>query len=312
MIETLPTTKERVISAHQAHPDWTAKRIATHLGIAVHHVYNNARTAGLTLARAPLPGPHAPVGAGAQGVDAVAAEAVSVAPLTALDITVFATKPHEMADAQRSMIGWIDQKIALVQAEQQDAERGLQIACDHGWRHDTLVNVVRRIRKRLSFYEKVKAALEAGYYIVPPFPLDIFTIRTDRRTPDAKRTTMQWGRRHDQSPRLLPAGEGRYVNAQPTVYQRTYPAADTGKKEDTIEYFAKDFREVNFPFALAKPEVMEATAAAMALKVFDQLGVLPRSMAFADPIVCGQILKPDESKTPVTFFIAWWLDTRTL
>ena len=34
--------------------------------------------------------------------------------------------------------------------------------------------------------------------------------------------------------------------------------------------------------------------------------------AIPDPIVCGQILSWFHKKQPVTFFIAWWLDTKTL
>ena len=34
---------------------------------------------------------------------------------------------------------------------------------------------------RVEFYRKIEMALEAGYYIVPPYPLDIFfAIRTQR------------------------------------------------------------------------------------------------------------------------------------
>ena len=76
------------------------------------------------------------------------------------------------------------------------------------------------------------------------------------------------------------------------------------------EYWAKEFKDIDFPFKLAKPQIMEATAAAMALKVFDQIGCLPQFRA-PDPIICGQILKPKD-RQPVTFFIAWWLDTKTL
>lgn len=293
-----PTIKDRVIRAHEDHPEWTAKQIAEDLGVETHHVYNNLRSAGLKAATAPLP-----VGSPTNLPAAMPSS-------DALDITVFATKPHEMAAAQQAMIEWTVQKVREVQADLSDADASLQVAVASGWRIEALERIVNKAARMVTFYEKVHAALAAGYYIVPPFPIDIFTIRTDRRRPNAKRSTRRWDL-HEQSARLLPVGQGRYVDHVPTVHQRTYKAADVGKKEDMTEYFAESFRDVTFPFALAKPQIMEATAAAMALKVFDQLGVLP-SIARADPIVCGQILKPNIYKTPVTFFVAWWLDTKTL
>ena len=52
-------------------------------------------------------------------------------------------------------------------------------------------------------------------------------------------------------------------------------------------------------------------------KIFDRLGVLPR-VRRPDSVVCGEILFPNQTvhrwgqlKT-VTFFVAWWLDTKTL
>lgn len=236
---------------------------------------------------------------------------VAATPVAAMDFTVIATKPQEMADAQRSMIAWAAEKVEAVAAELKDAERSLDVAIASGWRLGPFERVVNNGARHLTFYEKIKAALEAGYYIVPPFPLDIFTIRTDRSIPRRKTSTYRWDRRL-QAARLMAQGEGRYVSDEPEIYQRTIPAADSGTEKDVKEYFAKEFRDVAFPFALAKPQIMEATAAAMALKVFDQFGCLPGQRRSADPIICGQILKPDRWRTPITFFIAWWLDTRTL
>lgn len=299
--------KDRVIRTYNNHPEWTAKEIAAHLGVERHHVYNNARAAGLTLASAPFPahreltvaGPTAPPPAAIPSHDA-------------LDITVFATKPHEMAAAQLAMIDWATSKVAEVRAELSDAQASLEIAVSSGWRIEALERIVNKAARMVTFYEKIKVALEAGYYIVPPFPIDIFTIRTDRKNPNKKLSTSRW-ERHLQAARMLPVGAGRYVSDSPTVYQRTFPAYGTGKNEgERTEYWAEQFRDVAFPFGMAKPQVMEATAAAMAMKVFDQLGVLPGTRK-PDPIICGQILKPGNYRpTPVTFFVAWWLDTKTL
>lgn len=293
------TIKDDVVRVHGEHPEWTAKVIADHLGIERYHVYNNARAEGLKLPAAPMP-----------VVPMQTLPAVVVAPSRdAVDVTVFATKPHEMAAAQQALIGWAIERIAEARAEADDAGAGLDIAIKNGWSTGAFERIANRTARMVTFYEKIKTALDAGYYIVPPFPLDIFTIRTNRRTPNKKTTTYRWDQRL-QSSQLLAVGDGRYISDEPVIYQRTLTGAGP-KGEDVKQFFAGEFRDVSFPFAMAKPQVMEATAAAMALKVFDQLGALPNSRG-ADPIICGQILKPNEWHTPVTFFIAWWLDTRTL
>lgn len=53
-------------------------------------------------------------------------------------------------------------------------------------------------------------------------------------------------------------------------------------------------------------------ARAMALNVFDQLGVVRNSVRSGDPIVVGQILDPRGGGRMATFFVAWWLDTADL
>lgn len=85
---------------------------------------------------------------------------------------------------------------------------------------------------------------------------------------------------------------------------RTYPA---------------EWREVDFPITMAKPEIMQATTRAMALKIFDQFGILPAEAnrtgprPKGDPLVVAQIIDPrPTSDRRVTFMIAWHLDTRVL
>lgn len=306
------TMRDRVVAVHTEHPDWTAKQIAAELGVERHHVYNNARAAGITLASAPAMPIRLQLPA---RVEQAQQEEEPAAPAAhsrdAVDITVFATKPHEMAAAQADMVEWSRARVAEAKADMADAQEGLRIAVENAWQTQVLERVVNRAAKMVQFYEKIHLALAAGYYIVPPFPIDIFTIRTDRRRPKEKRSASHW-ERHAQEARILPAGDGRYVSRDPSIHQTTTPAI--GDAKAYTEYFAKEFRDVAFPFALAKPQIMEATAAAMALKVFDQLGMLP-AVAKSDPIICGQILKPAQQRyriTAVTFFVAWWLDTRTL
>lgn len=231
-----------------------------------------------------------------------------------MDFTVMATSPAEMEGAQRSLILWCARKIQATKEELAEAKEQLEIARQNKWNTSAWSRQALKHERRGEFYRKIKSALEAGYYIVPPFPLDIFAIRTDRVNPERKDS--EYRDNHNQKALSLPEGQGRYVDPKPIRqgYIDKRKKAD-GTIRDVTMYYAREFASVDFPFKLAKPEVLGATAKAMALKIFDRLGVLPAFRA-ADPIVCGQILYPDqprygEPKT-VTFFVAWWLDTKTL
>jgi hypothetical protein len=235
-----------------------------------------------------------------------------------MDFTVVSSNPAQMEAAQRSLILWCARKIEHVKQALVDVQEQHEIAVNAGWKADAWERQIRRAERRIDFYRKIKTALEAGYYIVPPFPIEIFAIRTNRKTPDPKRGSREWGNEQAQEPRILPAGEGDYVARDPEVFYRDLPGPPdkaSGNPTTIKEYFAKHFLPVDFPFKLAKPAVLSETARAMALKVFDQMGVLPGTARTADPIVCGQILYPERAGLPrkaVTFFVAWWLDTRTL
>ena len=234
-----------------------------------------------------------------------------------MDFTVIANSPKDMEAGQRSLILWAARKIQMVKNELTDAQAQLKEAVDHKWKTTGWRSQVLKLEKRAEFYRKIKAALEAGYYIVPPFPVDVFAIRTKATSP--KRMDSTSSHNHDQLPQVLPAGEGRYVD--PTPHKRSYTDTVRNKDGTTREltyYYATEFQDVDFPFKLARAEIREATDKALHSKIFDALGVLPRMRA-PDPIVCGQIYYPGqklyrnyEYNKAVNFFVAWWLDTRTL
>lgn len=229
-----------------------------------------------------------------------------------MDFTVIARDPNEMAKAQISLIGWAEKKIAAEVAAMDEVSEQLDIAVTHKWRTAGWKRQLLLRRGKIEFYRKIKAALEAGYYIVPAFPLEIFAIRTKRQSPDRK--TDSWAHSNrEQTPRLMPAGEGRYVSSVPEVIGHNERKDDQGKIVQKSIWWADAFQDVDFPFKLAKPEILTTTAQAMALRLFDQLGVLPDSRRTADPIVCGQIIDPSSrQRRAVTFIVAWWLDTSTL
>jgi hypothetical protein len=233
------------------------------------------------------------------------------------DFTVIATTPAAMIEAQKSLIAWADRKIEAVRSESQEAREQLEISVQRKWKTDAWRRQVAKYDRKIEFYQKIKAALDAGYYIVPPFPIDVFAIRTNKAIPKAKDSTHP--NNHDQEAQILPVGEGRYVD--PTPVRDSYTdqvTGNDGKPRTVTHYHATEFNDVEFPFKLARSEIRDATNAAMALGIFDRMGVLPRTRS-PDPLVCGEILVPDQPHyysqdmaKKVTFFVAWWLDTKTL
>jgi hypothetical protein len=229
-----------------------------------------------------------------------------------MDFTVFANNPADMVGAQRSMILWCARKIQAEKTEMAEAQANLDAAKAHKWSPTAWAKQVKLRADKIEFYKKVKAALEAGYYIVPPFPVDTFAIRVkDGASPKGNWTESGW-HRFEQAAKMLPAGEGQYVSPRPTREVQQFPKKKTNGSVVQIDHYRPmDFTAADFPFKLAKAEIMEATRAAMALKVFDRMGALPAARA-PDPIICGEILLPHRKGQAVTFFVSWWLDTKTL
>jgi len=231
---------------------------------------------------------------------------------TSDDFTVFATNPADMVGAQRSMILWCARKIQAVKSELAEAQTNLDAAKANKWSPAAWAKQVKLHLDKIEFYKKIKTALEAGYYIVPPFPVDTFAIRVkDTASPKGNWTDTGW-HRFEQSAKMLAAGEGHYVSPIPSREMTTFPKKKTDGTEVQIRHWRPaEFVDADFPFKLAKAEIMEATRAAMALKVFDRMGALPAARA-PDPIICGEILLPHRKGQAVTFFVSWWLDTKTL
>lgn len=227
------------------------------------------------------------------------------------DVTFMAKSPAEMEKSQRDLILWCQRKIVAEIGLLRDAEGNLQEAKNAKWKSSGWARRVRIATLRVAFYKKVKAALELGYYIVPPFPIDVFAIRTARSAPDHKASDYEWKDRR-QSAQALPQGDGRYVSDVPVVLHEQWLENDKeGKPKIAHWYHAEEFQAVDFPIKFAKGPIIEQTRKAMEAMIFDDIGVMP-SRPRKDPIVCGRIIHPDKHHEPVTFFVAWWLDTRDL
>lgn len=218
---------------------------------------------------------------------------------------IIALNPREMAEAQGTTIEWADQRITEATQELTEAQQVSDALSGASLRRSQAYNLISKARSRLRFYEKVKAALQAGYYIVPPFNIQLFAIRRDD-APPAERSERSWV--VERSAQSLPVGEGQYVNPQLRrlhIDNRKEKQADGSTREVAIYENEDEWRDVALPVRALKPKVIEEVGRALELRIFDALGIAPAYRA-ADPIVLGEINRPNGGH--LSFFVAWWLD----
>jgi hypothetical protein len=217
------------------------------------------------------------------------------------------------------MVGWAKAKVQEIYLEVAELQVEYDYAKKNKWRTSGLKNALNRTKKRHEFYEKVKLALEAGYALVPNFPVDVFAIRTCQESPfrpanPPTRSDSVRECRTDSSP----PGEGEYKDTTPAVVSYLETVKDNqGKEKEVQKWYPTDFLNVEFPVQLAKVEVMEAASRAMALKIFDEIGALPARPGRipgtmrrrGDPIVVGRIVQRNGYQEKVlSFMIAWFMN----
>lgn len=224
------------------------------------------------------------------------------------NIQLTALVPDQMMEAQNQLISWCERKIASVQAEVNE----LLLAIDHArafkWSLKVLKSQHQRAEKRLLFFQKFKGALDAGYYIVPNFPVQLFAIRTKKAEPATNYVNSYWDIKREKATGL-PPGKGEYRNPFPLVVRAREKDIEN---KDSSHSYADGWDELEFPVTMLKPEIIEATNRAMALGIFDQMGILPATRN-DDPIIVGQIIRRSGYRTKiVSFMIAWHFNTNIL
>ncbi len=178
---------------------------------------------------------------------------------------IIAVNPQQMQEAQSTTISWVERKLAGARQELERTQDIGSTLATYGLRTEDADKLWRKAKVRVRFYEKVKAALDAGYYIIPPF-----NIKVDTKTE----------KNFDGSDRKV------------AIFR------NGGWPEGLV-----------MPKRALNPELIEETANALGLKIFDALGIAPAYRA-ADPIIAGQIKRPGGGV--LTFFVAWWLDESDL
>lgn len=229
------------------------------------------------------------------------------------DTQLVATDPHQMAQAQTSMVEFCDHKLASLQGELVSAHGIIEALRTANMSDARGRRLVTAIKKREAFYTKVKAALAEGYYILPPIPHQTFAIRTAREQPPENAKRGDGWRNDEVTAQVLPIGEGEYRNAE--AEREVLYTEDQKNNNGTVTKYNVwgnvAWKDVDFPFFPVKPQIIEATSKALSKKIFDWLGVAPQYRS-VDPMVIGCIKHWKQHAEPLHFFVAWWLDTETL
>lgn len=231
------------------------------------------------------------------------------------DLIVFARNRQEMQAAQVTTVAWAEKKLSETSAQLVEAEQNIEAARVGGLKIDGFRSAASVVRNKLKFYEKMKAALEAGYVIVPNFPIDVFAIRTARDYPVGayvENSSSGWdntdlSKQGTDRPAL---GDGEYHSDRAVVRQETHTRVKDDKGQGLTRYnrWLDGFQEVDFPIKMVQPTIISETSRALSLKIFDEIGILPERRQKSDPMVVGQIIyKRGWQEKRVSFLITWWL-----
>lgn len=239
-------------------------------------------------------------------------------------VHLVARNPIEMQAAQADLANWLRNKLLGIEFEIRELNAALNEARENNWSTAALTRQRNKTVGQETFYFKLLTAVEAGYTIIPEFPIDIFAIRVTRGGVRAAVATHTYGYGHPdidpERPDVAAVGEGEYKNPLQLVRHGEYKEQRDGK-EVTVKFtHPSSFQdEIVFPLQAARPVIMNATAEAMALKVFDQIGIcLPQVNAGVrrkgDPLIIGQILGRREgwNQKCVSFIIGWHLNLNDL
>lgn len=227
-------------------------------------------------------------------------------------VHLVARNPVEMQASQSNLAAWLRAKIAEIGAEMQEYQDALEHATKNKWNKRGLQKAVSNAFYRQQFYEKTLAAVEAGFTIIPEFPIDIFAVRVEREGPKGSRREARYGKATAavETADILPQGAGNYVSPTPKAIHWKEQRGE-GEKAYSVDIVSPTaLQPVEFPIRTARAEIMSTTAEAMALRVFDEIGICPPRRQ-PDPLIIGRICMPNSTKS-VNFLIAWSLNLNEL
>jgi hypothetical protein len=230
----------------------------------------------------------------------------------ATDIVVVAKTADEMVSSREKLAQWAAAKVLVAKEELVLAETELAKVKEMKQRTASYRTKVAEAKDTVVFYEKIQAALAAGYCIVPEFPIQIIAVRTCAEEPPAVERKADWRGLPAFESESPPLGEGQYVSP---ITKNTTESRTEGEDEKAkiVKYrVATGFRKVSFPVKFARMEILENLDKAQTHRIFDAIGLLPSTARpRPDPMLIGRVEHGSSGKV-VSFMIAWWIDTKTL
>lgn len=231
-------------------------------------------------------------------------------------LEVIALDQPGLEASHAKMIEWALAAQRQVRSEIAEDTAALEVAKTRKWATKPFSSRITRLERRVEFYQKIELALRAGYVLVPNFEMTAFAVRTDAKSPRGGIRSGKWNN-FVQSAKLLPAGAGRYIDPNPFVHteESTVPDGKGGTKDVVQQWPTGLDDEISFPMTMARPSLMTRAGEAMALKIFDEVGVAVdtrRRGGRGDPILMGYIGNPRDSRPGVSFFLGWSFDPSVL
>lgn len=230
---------------------------------------------------------------------------------------IVATNPTELADAQHRMIADVDAKLKLAIAEAHEAKDMSNNMLAARLSPSQAKAIHKRATERCGYLARVKAALEAGYCMMPDMPGTVIAVRSARTTPSpsAKRW-MTWSSNipDERATANLETGEGEYISPRQQLEEEKFPVKNhKGEMEDKTHYRALSLRAPDgIDRRFMRPRVVKQLTAAMEHRIFDEIVcVSPANTrrTSRDPIVLGRVVS---GRTVSAFLIAWFVDTAEL
>lgn len=226
----------------------------------------------------------------------------------------------ELPMLQAQLGEWCREKLVEVRQHEAELRAAYEQARKQRWNSSALLRAANKELQRVEFYEKVLAALDAGYMLFPPIEeVDLIAIRTNmERHPyqeNVARNAPPWNQ--DTQSEAPPAGEGEYKKPMQRwtgwgTVEVKRKRADGSEYRETVNNWnpVTAFDKPDFPLVMARAQCVQATSAAMEMKIFDDIAIYP-PRAKKDPVILGRIHDPKGSRK-LNFLISWRVDKRDL
>ena len=236
------------------------------------------------------------------------------------DLVVIASNVDEFHASQRKLIERIRAKQQTHRVESAELEKTVELAAAASIDVEPVRRQIGRLTSRIGFLERTAAALEAGFVIVPNFDCRVIAIRVkENRLPRRKPSVSSYGNptAREEKADLLPPGQGKYVDPQPTQQTEREVKIEGGKSTTVRTAVPIELLEtLELPADFLKPKVIQRTTAAAAMKIFDEIAVSPSwPNRGKDPMVLGRIRGRDDGYghgRTLTFLVAWFIDTASI